>query len=205
MIEKSLNNLLHSCKGKRYLNMWITILEGGSLCIKVKILGGKRTKILFVSCGFCAWRHQYFKVADFLASRARKTSTYARHPALPKRVNLPSLQEFLVFTKRTGNANGTILKHCMEEPNDAYITSSAAEKPPCSVSAVTPSSRESTFSLSPWQGPRPAAKMKEYFSSLHPPFAPNLSPSFRWWKASWQDILKSIREMRCHLSAANEC
>ena len=90
-----------------------------------------------------------FKVADFLASRARKTTAYARHPAPPKRVNLPSLQVFLVFTKRTGNANGTILKHRVEEPNDAYITSDAAEKPPCSVSAVTPSSRESTFSLSP--------------------------------------------------------
>ena len=126
-----------------------------------------------------------FKVADFLASRARKTTAYARHPAPPKRVNLPSLQVFLVFTKRTGNANGTILKHRVEEPNDAYITSDAAEKPPCSVSAVTPSSRESTFSLSPWQGPRPAAKMKEYFSSLHLPFALNLSPSFRWWKASF--------------------
>ena len=146
-----------------------------------------------------------FKVADLLASTARKTSAYARHPALPERVNLPSLQQFLVFASLTGNAKGTVLKHCMDERNDAYITSGAAEETPCSVSAATPSSRESTFSLSPWQGPCPAAKMKGYSSSLHPPFAPNLSPSFRWWKASWQDILKSIREMRCHLSGANKC
>ena len=79
-----------------------------------------------------------FKVADFLASMAIKTSVYTRHPALPKRDNLPPLQQFLVFTKRTGNANGTILKHCVEEPNDAYITSGAAEETPCSVSAATP-------------------------------------------------------------------
>jgi len=89
-----------------------------------------------------------FQVAVFPTSRARKTSAHTWHPAVPKRVNLPSLQQFLVFTKLTGNAEGTILKHCLEERNDAYITSGAAEETPRSVSAATPSSRESTFSLS---------------------------------------------------------
>lgn len=75
-----------------------------------------------------------FKVAHFLASRARETSVHARHPALPKRVNLPSLQHFLVSTQRTGNAEGTILKHCLEERDDAHITSGAAEETPLAAS-----------------------------------------------------------------------
>jgi hypothetical protein len=75
----------------------------------------------------------------------------------------------------------------------------AAEETPGSFTAVTP-----TCSLLPCQGPRPVVLLR-WRNASSPPFEPDLSPIFRWWKSSWQDILKSIREMRCHLSAANEC
>ena len=125
-----------------------------------------------------------FKVAELLASRVRKTRADARHPALLKRVNFPSLQQFLAFTKHKGNAESTILKHRLEEYNNAYKTSRTAEETPLLAASLRlrPHLVNQRFRFQHDRVPASAAKMKEYFSSLHPPFAPNLSPSFPMMK-----------------------
>lgn len=167
-----------------------------------KVLGEKRTKNLFIICGFCAWRPQYFQSRRFPGIWSQKDE-WLRQASPPYQNDLIShhYNNFL-FAQ---SAQEILMAPSWRSPTTPTYQAVQLKRLLVASRLLRHQLVNKRFRFRHDRVPAALLRWRNISRLFIHHSRQTSHQVFRWWKTSWQDILKSIREMPCHLSAANEC